>query len=111
MKSILYLFALTAFFVLMFIYVIVTGSGLRGELGAIFEAAKSPGVKMLIADLYIGFLILGGWLFYRDGFGFKTILLISAMFTLGNIVPLLYMLWLLTRSRGDVWEMLLGRNA
>lgn len=110
MKSISYIFALTFAFMAMLIYVMVAGDGLGPELGKIMEAAKAPGVKMVLVDLYIGFLILAGWLIYRDGFGVKAIVIIAAMFILGNIIPLLYLLWLLIKTRGDVWEVLLGRN-
>ena len=111
MKALVYIFALTALFLGMMGYVIVTGDGLAAELSKILEAAKAPGVKMVLVDLYIGFLMIAGWIVYRDGFGFKAILLIAGTLTLGNIVPLLYIIWLLIRSRGDVWEMLLGRKA
>lgn len=111
MKPILYIAALTAFFIGMFVYVMVNGAGFFAELSNILAAAKAPGVKMVIADLYIGFLILAGWLVYRDGLGLKSILLTIGMFTLGNIVPLVYILWLLIKTRGDVWETLLGKRA
>jgi|GEM_PF-3017563 len=111
MKATVYIAALTAVFIGMSIWVSVTGAGLSAELANILDAAKAPGVKMVLADLYIGFLILAGWIVYRDGASFKALILIISMLCLGNIVPLLYILWLLIRSRGDVWEVLLGRKA
>lgn len=111
MKPILYIAALTAAFIGMFIYVMVSGSDLAGELGNILTAAEATGVKMVLVDMYIGFLILAGWFVYREGFGLKAILLTLGLFTLGNIVALIYILALLIKTRGDVWETLLGRRA
>lgn len=110
MRAFFYILAVLIAFAAVAIYGSLTGSGLQAGLNDIMEAAKTPGGMILIADLYAGFLILCGWYFYRDGFGIKAIILSILTLGLGNFVPLIYILFLLARSKGDVWQTLLGRN-
>lgn len=111
MRAIVYICAVLAAFLAVVVYGSVTGDGLAAGVQDIVEGAKRPGIMIMIADLYAGFLILAGWIFYRDGLSLKAIILIALMLTIGgNFIALGYILFLLVRTRGDVWETLLGKN-
>lgn len=106
-------------FYIAFICVVYAAILTWGLLGADSFAAEWSKLKamssdrtalLIFADLYAGFLILAGWLIYRDGFGAKALIIIVLMLVLGNIVPLIYILFLLLNTRGDVWQTLLGRR-
>lgn len=110
MKATLYISFVLAFFLCGLAYLIIHGNGFQTDLNAFMEFAKTPAGVMTWVDLYAGFLIMIGWYFYRDGFGPKAIILAILTLSLGNIIPLLYILYLLVKTRGDVWETLLGRK-
>lgn len=110
MRAIVYIAGLTLLFGGVLIWGLMTGEGLAPGLADIMEAAKKPSVAIVLADLYIGFLILVGWVFYRDGFTAKAVAISASILILGNLAALLYILYLLISTRGDVWETLLGRN-
>ncbi|WP_017930176.1 hypothetical protein [Robiginitomaculum antarcticum] len=103
-----------AFVLVIYAAILAWGIHSMDSLGAEWakfkDMANDRTALMVFADLYAGFLILAGWIIYRDGFGLKAVLIIALMLVLGNIVPLLYILFLLIQTRGDVWQTLLGRR-
>lgn len=110
MKAILYILLLTVIFLGFLIWGVLNTDGLVAAFSDIMIASKAPAVTVMIADLYIGFLILAGWVFYRDGATPRAALVSLAILVLGNIAALAYILFLLVQTRGDVWHVLLGRN-
>lgn len=110
MKAIFYITILLAGLAAIMGWAIFTSPDLGAELDKLKDMASDRTGIMVLADLYAGFLILIGWIFYRDGFGVKAIILALLTLTLGNFVPLIYILFLLIKTRGDVWQTLLGKR-
>lgn len=110
MKATLYIAILLAAFTAIMGWGLYTSPDLGAELDKLKAMATDRTGMLVLADLYIGFLILAGWIVYRDGFGIQALIIIALMMLLGNFVPLIYILFLLLKTRGDVWQTLLGKR-
>ncbi len=110
MKAIIYTSILLAAFTSIMVWGLYTSPDLSAEMDKLKAMATDRTGMLVLSDLYIGFLILAGWIIYRDGFGIKALIIIALMMVLGNFVPLIYILYLLLKTRGDVWQVLLGKN-
>ena len=110
MKATLYIAILLAALTAIMGYGLYTAPDIGAELDKLKAMATDRTGILVLADLYVGFLILAGWIVYRDGFGIKALIIIALTLALGNLVPLTYILFLLLKTRGDVWQTLLGKR-
>lgn len=68
------------------------------------------GIVSLI-DLYTGFFLFSGWIIYREGINFKSIIWVILMMVLGFFTASLYALIALFQSKGDWAVFWMGKNA
>ena len=52
-----------------------------------------PWMKITLADLYIGFTLVGLWIIYRENSIIRGLPWLIALYLLGNLVTLAYLLW------------------
>ncbi|MBE7559525.1 DUF1475 family protein [bacterium] len=58
------------------------------------------GVVSLV-DVYVGFLLLGGWIWFRESSRVMAVAWILLILCLGNLISCLYVLVALRQSRND----------
>jgi hypothetical protein len=76
------------------------GSGSMFDAGA--RIAAEPWGWVTLVDLYLGFLVVGGLIVWRERRVTRWLPWIAALFFLGNLVSALYVArWLLHGSRHD----------
>ncbi len=88
-------------------YGFAAGGG-REELRALWAL---PWGKVSFADVYVGFLLVCGWIAYRERAGWVTAIWVVLILTLGNLVSCLYVGIALWRARGDWRRFWLGARA
>lgn len=65
------------------------------------QLLSNPWGIVSIVDLYVGFILFSGWIIYREKSGFRSILWIFFMMTLGFFTGALYTFIALQTSSGD----------
>lgn len=86
---------------------LVLGNAIVVALGAesIFVAgpriAQDPWAWVTIVDLYLGFLVFGGYVAVREGRAVRALPWLAAIFCLGNLASAAYVGWVLARHRFD----------
>jgi hypothetical protein len=68
-----------------------------------------PWGKVTLVDLYVGLLLFGGWIAYREGNRVVIVAWWVALAVLGNLAAAAYLLRA-TFTAGSVGEMLRGRH-
>ena len=89
------------------IYALVTGNFLE-EAGLLFPL---PWFQLALADLYLGFLLFGGWILYRERSHGRAVGWIIILCLLGNIASCIYAVRALVQARGDWQQFWLGHHA
>ncbi len=72
---------------------------------------RMPWGIVSLVDLYVGFILFCGWIFFREKSPVVAVLWAVAMMVLGNFTASLYVLVALFRSRGDWRRFWLGHRA
>jgi hypothetical protein len=62
-------------------------------------------------DVYVGFLLFGGWVLYRETSRARGALWVVGVLVLGNWLSCLYVLLALAAARGDARRFWLGARA
>lgn len=57
--------------------------------------------QVSLLDVYLGFLIFSGWIFYREGASRSFLIWFLLMMVFGNATASFYVLWALFKSGGD----------
>jgi len=57
--------------------------------------------RALMVDLYVGLLLISGWIAWREPRCGRAVAWVIALLLLGNIVACIYVLLALRQSRGD----------
>ncbi len=70
--------------------------------------ASIPWGQVLVADLYVGLMLFGAWIGWREGAGMVAGGWILALLLLGNVASCLYLVRALIQSRGDGRRFWLG---
>ena len=60
-----------------------------------------PWGKVTLVDLYMGFLLFGGWIWYRENHPVTSSIWLVLLLMLGNVAAGVYVLIALKRSGGD----------
>ncbi|MFM9996653.1 MAG: DUF1475 family protein [Phycisphaerales bacterium] len=68
------------------------------EAGILF---RYPWFHLSMIDLYVGFLVFGGWVAYREGSARTAAVWIVLVLALGNLATCAYALAVARRARGD----------
>ena len=99
---------LTRFFVgLLAVGVLVLGKAIVVALGteSVLVAgpriAQDPWAWVTIVDLYLGFLVFGGYVVARERRAVRALPWLVAIFCLGNLASAAYVGWALARHRFD----------
>ena len=66
--------------------------------------------KVAILDVYIGFLLFGIWIFYRERNILRFMLWFVPLLLIGNLVSAVYLLSATLQSKGDLNQLLFGQN-
>ncbi len=83
-----------------------------GDFGAEGSVLLSmPWGIVSMVDLYTGFILFSGWIFYRERSLVAAILWTVAMMTLGFLAGSLYALLALNASGGDWRKFWMGKHA
>lgn len=79
---------------------------INGNIGAegAWIAAHPWGIVSLV-DVYIGFILFCGWIFYREKSFIRAVMWTIALMVLGNFVTSLYVLLTVFNSNGN-WKKL-----
>lgn len=64
--------------------------------------------KVSLIDVYIGFIIFCGWIIYREGSLWRSMIWVILMMVFGNMTACLFILLALRQSRGDWTRFWLG---
>jgi hypothetical protein len=72
---------------------------------------KMPWGLVSLIDVYVGFILFCGWIFYREKNLFIAIILFLLVMVLGNFITSAYALWALIRSQGNWKKFWLGARA
>ncbi|MDX8356400.1 hypothetical protein [Sphingopyxis terrae] len=83
----------------------------EGGMESTAIVADHPWVAMAMADLYGGFILVAGWLSYRERDALRAGILIYLLWFWGNMVVALYILWLIAAHRHTPRQILLGWRA
>ena len=67
------------------------------------------GVVSLV-DLYGGFILVGIWIFYKEN-TISALVWIFFLMTLGNLTTALYVVYSLSKSKGDITKFFMGKNS
>lgn len=80
------------------------GLALRAEslLVAGPRLAADPWGWVTIIDVYLGFLVFGGYLCVREGRAARAVPWLAAIAVLGNVATAVYVLWVLWRAGWDI---------
>ena len=66
--------------------------------------------QALMIDIYIGFLLFSGWIWFRESSRGRAVLWIVLLLLLGNLVSCIYVWRNLRASRGDWHRFWLGEG-
>ncbi len=80
-----------------------------GTEGAVI-AALTWG-RITLVDIYISFLLIWGWMLYREASWLRALILLALMIVLGSLTATGYTLYALVTSGGDWRRFWLGRRA
>jgi|TARA_B110000495_G_C22497021_1_gene305446 hypothetical protein len=67
-----------------------------------------PWFQLSMVDLYLGFLLFGGWVLYREKSGTIAVCWIILLLLLGNVVACMYAIIAMMRSHGNWAHFWLG---
>jgi hypothetical protein len=62
---------------------------------------RYPWFHLSMIDLYVGFLLVAGWILFRERSRLTAIVWVVLVLALGNLASCLYALLVAIRSRGD----------
>lgn len=83
----------------------ITYAMIWGDFFAELEIMQGlPWFHLSMLDLYIGFLLFGGWVLFREKSKGIALVWILLLLCLGNLLACLYAAIALSRSQGD-WQM------
>lgn len=68
--------------------------------------AADPWGWVTILDVYLGFLVFGGYLCVRERRAARALPWLAAIMLLGNVATAAYVLWAIWRARGDMATLL-----
>ena len=84
-------------------------------VGDLFQEAGPllgyPWFHVSMVDLYVGFLLFGGWILFRESSLLKAIGWIVLVCLLGNLVTCIYAAIAMMRAQGDWQQFWLGDRA
>lgn len=107
MNKIKYLFLLGAIIMaLSIIYGFVIGD-FTGEGKVLLDLIWG---KITMIDIYIAFLTFAGWMFYREGFNLKSIIIFLGILVLGSFTICFYTYLVMEASKGDWQKFWLGEK-
>lgn len=89
------------------IYAIAAG----GAPEAFMQIIALPAGQVTVLDLYIGFALFCGWVFYREKSPVVAGLFTLATLGLGNLLTCAYVVWVAQQSGGDWRKFWLGHRA
>ena len=89
------------------LYAFVAGD-FFGEAETMFPL---PWFQLAMIDLYIGFLLFGGWILYRESSRPVAIGWIVLLCVLGNLASCIYAVRAITRCGGDWRRFWMGHHA
>lgn len=78
--------------ILGFIASIIWAMNVSSFASAFANIAQEPWGVVTLIDLYIGFVLFAGFIFWQEGSVFKTLLWTFFLFILGNVIAILYLL-------------------
>lgn len=68
--------------------------------------AADPWGWVTIVDVYLGFVVFGGYLCLREGRAVRAVPWLLAIAVLGNVATAAYVLWVVGRANGDLGALL-----
>lgn len=74
------------------------GGDLRTEGGVLTDLLWG---RVLLVDVYLGFVLFGLWIGWREGRSLSAVLWIAALLVIGNVVACAYVVRAWWRARGD----------
>ncbi len=80
---------------------LVYGFGWGGGWAEVGVLMGYPWFVVSLFDVYIGFLLIGVWVFWRERSRAVAALWLVLILTLGNVISCMYVLLALFRSQGD----------
>ncbi|MAB83158.1 MAG: hypothetical protein CMJ24_06945 [Phycisphaerae bacterium] len=86
------------------IYALVAGN-FTAEAVTMFPL---PWFQLSMVDLYLGFLLFGGWVLFREPSRTAAVVWIVLLLTLGNVTACVYAIRAIVRSGGDWTHFWLG---
>ncbi len=80
---------------------VTTGAGLGGNVGAAFmRLARDPWGLATLFDAYFAFLMVWGWIAWREGTWIRRLTWLGAILLLGNFALAAYALLALRKAKG-----------
>jgi len=76
----------------------LVGGDLRSEGAVLTDLLWG---RVLLVDVYLGFILFGAWIGWREGAGLRAAGWIAALLVIGNVVACAYLLVVWFRARGD----------
>jgi hypothetical protein len=67
--------------------------------------------RITLIDIYVAFLLIWGWMAYREASWWRALILLALMIVLGSLTATGYALYALVTSGGDWRRFWLGRRA
>jgi hypothetical protein len=75
------------------------------------DLVRGPWGQLSLTDVYVGFLIVAGWIIFRERSFVRSLVWIVLLLVLGNVIACLYIFIALQRSSGDWHKFWFGRRA
>lgn len=103
-----------AFFVSLLLAIMVTGlvyGLMHGNFSSeVSHIAAMPWGLVTFIDIYIGFLLIGVWIFWREVSTFRALLFFVPILFLGNFFTCIYILYAIFTSSGDIQKFINGKR-
>ena len=90
--------------------VLAYGFGLGSFAAEGGQLLSMPWGGVSLVDLYVGFFLFSGWIFFREGVRLRALVWSAAVMILGSLAICLYVLATLRASQGDWHRFFLGRR-
>lgn len=102
---------ISALGVLAMTVVLVYGFTIGDFAGEGAQLLSMPWGIVSLVDLYVGFILFSGWILYREGLTWKSLIWVALMMTLGFFTGALYAFLALRQSEGDWTRFWMGVRA
>ncbi len=97
--------------IVIMISVIAYGFAARGGWAEVGKIIALPWGLATMVDIYVGFFLFCGWIWYREGSRVVSAVCTLLVLTLGNLFTCLYVLFAIARAKGDWHAFWLGNAA